>query len=96
MRLDRRLARFHGARTALVDRQDPLSLECCLQSLSPPRFVFCLSDDVSVGVFFPRSPRTTVPLTPLSPLPLLIAVPTLRLDVSDEEGAAEATVTSNS
>lgn len=36
------------------------------------------------------------PLTPLSPLLLLIAVPDLRLDFSDEEGAAEATVTAGS
>jgi hypothetical protein len=66
MRLDRRPVRFHGARTALVDRQDPLPLECCLQSLSPPRFVFCLSDGVSVGVFFPRSPRTRTSDTPVA------------------------------
>jgi len=74
MRLDRRSVRFHDARTALVDRQDPLSPECCLRSLSPPKFVFRLGGGGSVGVFFPRSPRTTVPLTPLSPLPLPPAV----------------------
>jgi len=70
MRLDRRLVRFHDARTALVDRQDPFRLRIAFRSLTPPRFVFRLSDGGSVGVFFPRSPRTTVPLTPLSPLPL--------------------------
>jgi len=50
------------------------SPECCLRSLSPPRFGFRLGDGGSVGVFFPRSPRTTVPLTSLSPLPLPPAV----------------------
>jgi hypothetical protein len=43
-----------------------------------------------------RESQSIVPLTPLSPLLLPIAVPTLRLDVSDEEGAAEATVTNDS
>jgi hypothetical protein len=43
---------------------------------------------------FPRGSHVSIePLTPLSPLPLLIAVPDLRLDVSDEEGAAKTSVT---
>lgn len=46
-------------------------------------------------LFF-RESHSIVPLTPLSPLPLLIALSPLRKNVSDEEGAAETSVTIDS
>jgi hypothetical protein len=69
-RLDRGTERFHGARFASADRRGHnirklrvvLTLASCFAGCWP-------AAATSVGVFFPRRPRSTEPLTSLSPLP---------------------------
>jgi hypothetical protein len=94
-RLDRGTERFHGARFASADRRGHNILNSRCVTLASC-FAGCWpAAATSVGVFFPRRPRSIEPLTSLSPLPLpLASSPTFAgLLFCECEGAAETTVT---
>jgi hypothetical protein len=70
-RLDRGTERFHGARFASADRRGHNILKLRVVLTLASCFAGCWpAAATSVGVFFPRRPRSTEPLTSLSPLPL--------------------------